>query len=80
MLRMDATAGEPIVPTAHPGIGLQRYDAEKVRRDFHDLMQNHGFEFRTAKLETPGPSIEVFRAKWNEVAGWRTSNEQRHYD
>ena len=55
MLRMDATAGEPIVPTAHPGIGLQRYDAEKVRRNFHDLMQNHRFEFWTAKLETPRP-------------------------
>ena len=69
MLDIDQTVSEPMMPTDHPAISLQRYDANKVRRDFHDLLRGRGFEFRSAKLETQGHEIEVFWVKRNEVTG-----------
>ena len=62
MLDIDQTVSEPMMPTDHPAISLQRFDANKVRRDFHDLLQGRGFEFRSTNLETQGREIEVFWA------------------
>jgi len=63
MLDIDQTVREPMMPTGHPAIRLQRYDANKVRRGFRELLRGRGFEFRSANLEAQGHEMEVFWVK-----------------
>ena len=60
ILGIDETVSEPVMPTDHPLISLQGYDANKAERDFRLLLRDRGYQLRTAKLENSVHGIAVF--------------------
>jgi hypothetical protein len=46
ILGIDARVSQPCVPTDHPRISIQHYDAEKVEHDMANILQRHGYGFR----------------------------------
>ena len=68
-LRIQRSVSEPLVPTDNPAISLQRYDADKVRREFHDLVHAAGYELRCRITETRAGTEEEFWVKRTEATG-----------
>ena len=56
MLHLELKVSEPIVPVRpadHPQISIQRYDIDKAKRDFQQILDAHEYETRFATESHP---------------------------
>ena len=53
ILGINERVSEPCVPTDHPAISIQHYDAKRVEEDMAAILKKHGYEFRvTARMQS----------------------------
>ena len=45
ILDIPLRVSEPCIPTDHPAISMQHYDANKVKHDMGAILTRHGYEF-----------------------------------
>jgi hypothetical protein len=58
ILGISSRVSEPCVPTEHPAISIQHYDADKVEHDMAEMLKSRGYEFRVTPRKNP--SQEMF--------------------